>query len=258
MSSQFSSISTTNTLKTDLNNVVSNGVNRVLITSDNSNTTCFIPFSKSATTGNKELFQDDTTTPLTYNPSTSTLNASLFSGTSTNATNVLTTTDDTNGNYFITFAKNFSSTPQQLFIDNLGGPLRYNPATGTLTTGVFDGNFVLPAAVNTGLTFSGTTLTLLTANQGSFNFQRFTFTGTTNTVNNLANVNLLANANLIVYLTNGGSGNLTINPFTGTGIWYTFTSPITVLPNQNAMLTINDQNYNGARRYVASVTLVYF
>jgi phosphopantetheine adenylyltransferase len=68
----------------------------VRITSDNTNGTYFILFSKTSGTGNyKSLFQDDTTTPLTYNPSTSTLSATTFVGdlsgnalTATNATNV--------------------------------------------------------------------------------------------------------------------------------------------------------------------------
>jgi hypothetical protein len=62
-----------------------NSVNsqNVGVTSDNTSGTYYIPFTKSSGTGNKPLFQDDTTGPLSYNPSTSTLTASVFSGSCT-------------------------------------------------------------------------------------------------------------------------------------------------------------------------------
>jgi hypothetical protein len=44
--------------------------NGVLITSDNTAGTYYIPFAKTSGTGNKPLFFDDATTPLTFNPST--------------------------------------------------------------------------------------------------------------------------------------------------------------------------------------------
>ena len=53
--------------------LTSTNSNNVLLTSDNTSGTYYIPFSKTSGTGNKALFQDDTTGPLSYNPSTSTL-----------------------------------------------------------------------------------------------------------------------------------------------------------------------------------------
>lgn len=47
-----------------------NNANNILITQDNTNTTCYIPFVKSSGTGQRPLFIDDTTGPLTFNPST--------------------------------------------------------------------------------------------------------------------------------------------------------------------------------------------
>ena len=58
----------------------------VTITSDNTAGTYYIPFSKTSGTGNKPLYQDDTSIPLTYNPSTNTITASNFSGNATTAT----------------------------------------------------------------------------------------------------------------------------------------------------------------------------
>ena len=58
----------------------SNASNSLLTTTDNSATTCYIPFTKTTGTGTKTYFQDDTTGPLSYVPSTGILTATLFSG----------------------------------------------------------------------------------------------------------------------------------------------------------------------------------
>jgi len=74
-------------------------INNIKTTSDNSATTCYIPFSKTTAGNSTALYLDDTTSPLTYTPSTSTLTATTFSGalsgnstTSTNATNIISGT----------------------------------------------------------------------------------------------------------------------------------------------------------------------
>lgn len=61
---------------------------QVALTSDNTNGTYFIPFSKTATANNNNLFIDNTTTPLTYNPANNLLacnvvNANILIPTST-------------------------------------------------------------------------------------------------------------------------------------------------------------------------------
>ena len=53
------------------------GINTI---SDNSNTNCYIPFSKSTAGSSRSLYVDDVTGPLIYNPSTSTLSATNISG----------------------------------------------------------------------------------------------------------------------------------------------------------------------------------
>ena len=53
------------------------GINTI---SDNSNTSCYIPFTKSTAGTSRPLYVDDTSGPLVYNPSTSTLSATNFSG----------------------------------------------------------------------------------------------------------------------------------------------------------------------------------
>jgi len=115
--------------------------NNALVTSDNTSGTYFIPFTKTSGTGNKALFQDDTTGPLTYDPSTATLTATNFAGnastatTTTNANNALVTSDDTNGTYYIPFVKTSGTGNKALFMDDVSGPLSYNPDTQVLSLG---------------------------------------------------------------------------------------------------------------------------
>jgi hypothetical protein len=58
----------------------SNSALSINTVSDNSATTCYIPFSKSAAGPSTNLYLDDTTTALTYNPSTAILTAGTFAG----------------------------------------------------------------------------------------------------------------------------------------------------------------------------------
>ena len=51
----------------------------IALTSDNTNGTYFIPFSKTTSPTTNSLFIDNATTPLTYNPSLSTLTSTIFS-----------------------------------------------------------------------------------------------------------------------------------------------------------------------------------
>ncbi len=59
----------TSTLNCTTFSGTANIANNVALTSDNSGTTCFIPFSKTASATSNQLFIDSLTVPLTYNPS---------------------------------------------------------------------------------------------------------------------------------------------------------------------------------------------
>jgi hypothetical protein len=127
------SSATTSTTSTNSNNI--------LITTDNTSGTYYIPFSKSSGTANKALFQDDTTTPLSYNPSTSTLTATNFSGLSSNSTNATnavncsTTSTTTSGTYYPVFvSSNITGN-----YPNLVGVMTYNPSSNTITANTFNG-----------------------------------------------------------------------------------------------------------------------
>ena len=69
---------TATTFNGDLSGTATNATN-VGITSDNTSGTYYLTFAKTSGTGNKPLFIDDVTAPLTYNASTGTLNSTIFS-----------------------------------------------------------------------------------------------------------------------------------------------------------------------------------
>jgi len=145
----------TNTITaTNFNGLASNATNAVnstdatnatnlVLTSDNSSGSFFIPFSK-LSAGTHPLYLDDTTSSLTYNPSSSTITCSNFSGLASdatnavNSTNLVLTSDNTAGTYYIPFSK-LSAGTNPLFLDDTTGPLSYNPSTSTLTATNFSG-----------------------------------------------------------------------------------------------------------------------
>ena len=62
-----------------------------------------------------------------------------LSGSSTSTTNVLTTSDNTSGTYYLPFVKTSGTSNKPYFIDDTTGPLSYNPSTATLTSTNFNG-----------------------------------------------------------------------------------------------------------------------
>jgi hypothetical protein len=61
-------------------NTFNGNATKLNTTADNSATTSYLLFSQGTAGTGKTIYQDDTTTPLTYTPSTSTLTASIFNG----------------------------------------------------------------------------------------------------------------------------------------------------------------------------------
>lgn len=109
----------------------SNPATSLQVTSDNSNTNCYIPFTKT-TAGNDTFFIDDTTGPLTYNPSTATLSCTVFNG---SASTVSTTLDNSSANTgYIVFTEANAGTGRTLYTADTTKILSYAPSTGTLST----------------------------------------------------------------------------------------------------------------------------
>ena len=154
--------STSTLTVSNINSVVSStatavGVN---LTTDDTNTLCYIPFTKTITATNNPLYVDNTTTPMSYNPSTSTLTVSnintVVSSTAT-AIGVNLTTDDTNTTCYIPFTKTITATNNPLYVDNVTGPLFYNPSTGLLTCTSLFSQTITGGATSAGLLFSAIT-----------------------------------------------------------------------------------------------------
>ena len=90
----------------------------------------YIPFTTGGTSGAQAL---STNSNLSYNASTGALTSTSFVGTATTANNVLVTSDNTSGTYFIPFVKS-TTINSPLFVDDTATPLTYNPSTAVLTT----------------------------------------------------------------------------------------------------------------------------
>jgi hypothetical protein len=142
------------------NAITATTATNVAITSDNTAGTYYIPFTKTSGTGNKTLFIDDVTTPLTFNPNTGVLTSNSFFGSltgnatsATNATNATNATSATQSaqiattgissgtSYYLPIvSSNASSSGQVLYTDTGAGHINYNPSTGALTNTSFVGS----------------------------------------------------------------------------------------------------------------------
>lgn len=125
-----------------------NSANLINCLEENSSTVSYLTMTQGAGSGQKQLLIDSTTTPLSYVPSTSTLTASNFNGTALNSTNLLCTSDNTSGTYYIPFVKSNGTNQKPFFIDDVTGPLTYNASTSTLTCTNFAGTALNTTNVN--------------------------------------------------------------------------------------------------------------
>lgn len=227
------------------------GVN---LTSDNTLGTYFLPFSKTVTATGNSLFIDNTTTPLTYVPSTSTLTASNFSGSASTSVGINLTSDNTAGTYFLPFSKTSTATGNSLFIDNVTGPLTYNPSTGTMSALYFSGDEILPLTQNTA-TFAGTTLTFSGASNGqnvSYRNSSVVITGGSNTISTLTITNTLVNGTYKIGILNNGTNNLTINTGLGANIKTIYSGGFNVPNGRHAQMTIDVIIINAVTTYIVN------
>ena len=198
-----------------------------VIGTDNASTLVYPTFVKMSGAGNKGLFIDDTTTPLSYNPSTGALTASSFVGTvatATSATNVaITDTTTTAGTYYPTFV---STNTGNSGIRTDSQYLQYNPSTNYLQ----NPSFLVSNGTETSTTGG---LLISTGGVGSKSIYSTTTTGATNnnlTIQTTNNGN--ASSGIYDYRQSGtGSGN-GVAPYTFpswllTSSFYTPVSPAT-------------------------------
>jgi len=239
-----------------LNGVASSALtsNAITTTTDNTNGSYFIPFSKTPATNSSALFIDDTTGPLTYNPSTSSLSCTTFAGnalTASTSAAVRTTTDNTSGTYYIPFSKTTANNSTSLFVDDTTGPLSYNPATSTLSCSLINTRLVQPTTQNTAtyvsptLSISGSSVTLQNSS--------ILFSGSTNTISALTLTNMIVGGEYRIGIFNGGSGNLTINTSLGTNIKTIHSSGVNISGGTYGLMTINVLTINELTIYIVEV-----
>lgn len=151
---------------------------------------------------------------LNFQPSTNTLRATTFegalTGTASSSTNVILTSDNTSGTYYIPFAKTSGTGGKPLFIDDTTGPLTYNPSTANLSASIFTGSANITNAVNN-VSIVATTLTLDFSTLTFKNFYNSTAITTAITQSAISFSNAVAGGSYMVYITTGVGGSFTFN-----------------------------------------------
>lgn len=220
------------------------------------NLTHYLTFDNVSTTGYSYLQK---TAGISCNPSTNIITATGFfgslSGNSSSASSVNITSDNTAGTYFLPFCKTLS-TNSPLFVDNVTGPLTYNPSASILSTSYLSGEIIIPATQNVS-TYAGTTLSISGAANGqnvAFRSSSITFTGGSNNVNALTLTNMVAGGRYRCGILNNGSGNLVFNTGLGSNIKTFYNSNVSVPTLRYGFMTIDAITINSILTYCINVT----
>ena len=194
---------------------------------------------------------------MSCNPSTGNITATSFNvsffGTVSNASNIALSSDNTNGTYFIPFSKTNTSS-NVLYVDDVTGPLTYNPSTGGLTAFQFICEILISSVTQSAFFSSG----ILTVSGGNLSLRNlnFTFSGTSNTMTSLNLAGSRNNGTYYVALQNNGTGNLTINTGLGANIKTTYSSAVIVPTTGSALMTINTITLNGVTTTIVDVKVL--
>jgi hypothetical protein len=245
----------------------------VALTSDNTSGAYFIPFSKTVGSSS-QLFVDNTTTPLTYNPATSRLACSEFSGDllgnastasiSTTSIGVATTTNNANFAYNLVFCAGALST-STLLVDNITGPLTYNPSTGdiactsvtatTLTASTVNAEIRYAAGASSNAGYAGTTLTL-NLNSVSIRTNTMIFTGGANTVTTLSLNGPRNNGIYYVGIQNNGTAGTSFLTGLGANILTKYSAPVVVPASSGALMSVNIITLNAVTTTIVGIDLL--
>ena len=224
----------------------------------------YIPFTTGGTSGAQAL---STNSNLSYNASTGALTSTSFVGTATTANNVLVTSDNTSGTYFIPFVKS-TTINSPLFVDDTATPLTYNPSTAVLTTTTFSGALTGNATTATNLNMASTS-TIATLVGGTLAWAGLSGKSFGNAVLNLtgagpftvaAITTTLMQTNGEYYLTiyNGATADFLINAtITGTNVKVTHSAAITVPTTKSCLAKCNTLVINGVITTILDFKLLY-
>jgi len=196
---------------------------------------------------------------LSCNPALSIISATTFSGNATSsstAVGVNLTSDNTAGTYFLTFSKTATATGNSLFIDNVTGPLTYNPSTSTMSASYFSGDEIRPTSQNTA-TYAGSTLSISGASNGqnvSTRNSSVVITGGSGSISALTLTNMVVNGTYKIGILNSTGSNLTINTGLGANIRTIYSSGFNVSNGRYALMTIDCIVINGTTQYIVGAT----
>ena len=188
---------------------------------------------------------------LTNGTITNTLSNVSWSGTSSNASAVNLTSDNTSGTYYIPFSKTITANTNVLYIDNVTGPLSYNPSTSALSCLILNGRLTQPITQNTA-TYTSSTLTLSGSNFSFIN-SNIIISGTSNTISALTLTGMIVGGEYNVGIYNSGSGNLTINTGLGTNIKTIHSTGVNISSSRYALMKINVLTINALTIYIVQV-----
>jgi hypothetical protein len=194
---------------------------------------------------------------LTNGVTVNTLTATEWSGDSASSSTIALTSDNTSGSYFLPFAKTLSST-STLFIDNVTGPLTYNPSTAVMSCGFFSGAILLPTTQNVA-TYAAGALSISGASNGqtpSFRSSSISFTGGSNTVSSLTLTNMIVGGRYRCAIYNGGSNNLTLNTGLGTNIKTSYSGSFNIPTGRYAYIFIDVLTVNALTIYIINASVL--
>ena len=241
-------------------------VSRINTTSDNTNGTYYIPFSKTTAVANTQLFLDDTTTALTYNPATSTITSGNIIVSASSSTNTITSSQiavaNAGGSFTINQGSFTGSPTSNPYVINGASGLRlqYN-GTNNLSTTTNAVQATLLTSQGTA-TYSSPTLTIATTASDPYPTMYtnlITFSGSTvaQTISAITvPTNMPVNGMYMVYITNSNTsaGAITVNATSlGTGIKTTYTTNVVIPISGFALGTLTKV---GSANYIWSINLV--
>ena len=197
------------------------------------NSTYYLNFSDSSANGIGAIQK---TAGISCNPSTNTITATTFIGNlNGTANNVVVTSDNTGGTYYIPFTKTSGTSNKALFQDDTTTPLSYDPSSNLISVS----GLQLSTAFNTvSYTFNGFNYTLtIECNDASTREFVLDISGN---MNQFETNNRRSNGIYKVYITNtsGASKTIAYPLVSGSGINTSWNTPQTIGVGENWILTI--------------------
>ena len=217
----------------------------------NLNATHYINFSDSSATGQGN---PQKSTLLSVNPSLGTITCTALNGVASSALTsgaIATISDNTAGTYYIPFSKTTANLSSVLYVDDVTGPLSYNPSTSTLSCTLLSGFLIQPTTQNTA-TYTSPTLSI-NGSSSSYKNSNIAFSGSSNTISALTLTNMIVGGEYNLGIYNGGSGNLTINTGLGANIKTIHSSGVNISGGAYGLMKINVLTINALTIYIVQV-----